>query len=423
MTRMIRGRRSAGMLDKRISIIFGFGGLQMSQLCKALAFLLIWTQIVLLSPRSYAQGPGDTANAGPTTAELHQLVAPIALYPDSLVGQILAASQYPTQIVEAQRWVQSNSELSPTQLAQGANSQSWDPSIKSLTAFPKVLDNMNTNLSWTSALGEAYYSDPQGVLKAVQVMRAQAKDAGTLQSNSQQKVVTQGQTIVIEPVNPQVIYVPQYNPTVVYGAPVAAYPGYSNSDLLLTGVLAFGAGIAVGALIGSSDGWGSNNWNCNWHGGNVSYNHNVYVSNSNNYRGWNNSSSNWNKNDNNWNKNNNNWNKNNSWNNANRNQAKNDYNKDQNRNQAENNFNKNQDRNQANNAWNKSASNFNRSDRGYGSSGGGGRSDAFSGSRPGGSAWADSDRGRSSFGGGGGFGGRGGGGGFGGGGRRGGGRR
>ena len=87
---------------------------------------------------------------------------------------------------------------------------------------------MNTNLSWTSALGEAYYSDPQGVLKAIQVMRAQAQAAGTLQSNDQQKVVTQGQTIIIEPANAQVIYVPQYNPTVVYGAPVAAYPGYSR---------------------------------------------------------------------------------------------------------------------------------------------------------------------------------------------------
>lgn len=375
----------------------------MSQFCQALAFILIWTQLMLSSPLiAYGQASGDTQNSGPTTAELHQLVAPIALYPDSLVGQILAASQYPTQIVEAQRWVQGNSGLSPAQLAQGANSQSWDPSIKSLTAFPKVLDNMNTNLSWTSALGEAYYSDPQGVLKAVQVMRAQAQAAGTLQSNDQQKVVTQGQTIIIEPANPQVIYVPQYNPTVVYGAPVAAYPGYSNSDLLLTGVLAFGAGIAVGALIGSSDGWGSNNWDCNWHGGNVSYNHNVYVSNSNNYHGWNNNSSNWNKNNswnshtNSWN-NNNNWNKNNNWHNANHNQSGNN--------------------------WNKSASNFDRSDRGYGYSGGGEHSNAFGGSRPGCDAWADSGRGRSSFGGGGGWGDRGGGGWGGGGGRRGGGRR
>jgi uncharacterized membrane protein YgcG len=366
----------------------------MLRLRQALAFTLIWIQFVSLSPLlGYAQGLGDTRSATPTTAELQQLVAPIALYPDSLVGQILAASSYPTQIVEAQRWLQGNAGKSATQIAQAADSQSWDPSVKSLTAFPKVLDNMNTNLAWTSALGEAYYSDPQGVLKTVQVMRAKAQAAGSLQSNDQQKVVTQGQTIIIEPANPQVIYVPQYNPTVVYGAPVAIYPGYSGADLAMTGILAFGAGIAVGALIDSSDGWGSNNWNCNWNGGgNVSYNHNVYVSNSNNYHGWNSSSSNWNKSNYNWNKNNS------SWNNANRNQA-------------EDNFNKNQNRNLARSDWNKSASNFNRSDRGYGDSGGWGHSDAFSGSsRPGGNAWADSDRGRSSFGG---WGGRGGGGGFG----------
>ncbi len=382
----------------------------MLQFCQALAFILIWTQLMLSSPLMvYAQASGNTQNSGPTTAELHQLVAPIALYPDSLVGQILAASQYPTQIVEAQRWVQNNSGLSSTQLAQGANSQSWDPSIKSLTAFPKVLNNMNTNLSWTSALGEAYYSDPQGILQAVQVMRAQAQAAGTLQTNSQQTVVTQGQTIIIEPANPRIIYVPQYNPTVVYGAPVAAYPGYSNSDLLLTGVLAFGAGIAVGALIGSSDGWGYNNWNTNWHGGSVSYNNNVYVSHTNNYHAWNSNSSNWNKN-NSWNKNTNSWNNNNNWNKS-------------------NNWN-NASHNQAKNSWNRSASNFDRSDRGYGYSGGGARSNAFGGSRPGGDAWADSGRGRSSFGGGGGWGGRGGGGWggggggrWGGGGRRGGGRR
>ena len=377
---------------------------------QALAFTLICIQFVALSPPlGYAQGPGDTPSAEPTTAELHQLVAPIALYPDSLVGQILAASSYPTQIVEAQRWLQNNAGQSATQIAQAADSQSWDPSVKSLTAFPKVLDNMNTNLAWTSALGEAYYSDPQGVLKAVQVMRAKAQAAGSLQSNAQQKVVTQGQTIIIEPANPQVIYVPQYNPTVVYGAPVAVYPGYSGADLAMTGILAFGAGIAVGALIGSSDGWGSSNWNCNWNGGgNVSYNHNVYVSNSNNYHRWNSSSSNWNKSNYNWNKNSS------SWNNANWTRA-------------ENNFTNNQNRYQAKNDWNRNASNFNRSDRGYGDSGGWGRSDAFSGYRSGGDAWADSDRGRSSFGGGnrgfGGGGGFGGGRGFGGGGRWGGGRR
>jgi hypothetical protein len=147
----------------------------MIRLRQALVFTLVVIQLVSLPPLiGYAQAPADAQSAQPTTAELHQLVAPIALYPDSLVGQILAASSYPTQIVEAQRWLQNNSGLSATQLAKAANSQPWDPSVKSLTAFPKVLDNMNTNLAWTSALGEAYYSDPQGVLKAVQVMRAGA---------------------------------------------------------------------------------------------------------------------------------------------------------------------------------------------------------------------------------------------------------
>ena len=156
----------------------------MLRLRQALAFTLIWTQCVLLSPLfGYAQGSGDSSSTQPTTAELDQLVAPIALYPDSLVGQILAASSYPTQIVEAQRWLQNNAGQSATQIAQAADSQSWDPSVKSLTAFPKVLDNMNTNLAWTSALGEAYYSDPQGVLKAVQVMRARAQTAGSLKSS------------------------------------------------------------------------------------------------------------------------------------------------------------------------------------------------------------------------------------------------
>src|SRR5260370_8274038 len=135
---------------------------------------------MLSSPlMAYAEASGDTQTSGPTIAELHQLVAPIALYPDSLVGQILAASQYPTQIVEAQRWMQSNSGLSPTQLAQGANSQSWDPSVKSLTAFPKVLDNLNTNLSCTSPLAEAYYSDSPAVLHAGHVIHPQAQPPAT----------------------------------------------------------------------------------------------------------------------------------------------------------------------------------------------------------------------------------------------------
>ncbi len=359
----------------------------MRGLKRAIALALTCAQIVAagawlrVSPAfaqvEAAQGAGASK---PTAAELQQLVAPIALYPDALVAQIVAASTHPTEIVEAARWLQQNSGLTGTDLAQAANNQSWDPSVKSLTAFASVLNNMNTNLSWTSALGEAYYSDPQGVMSTIQAMRAKAQAAGTLQSTSQQTVTAQGSTIIIQPASPEVVYVPAYNPTIVYGAPVAVYPGYSDADLALTGVLAFGAGIAVGALIASSDGWGWNNWNSNWGGGNVIYNRNVYISNNNIYH-----NNNWN----NWNHNHN-WNRNTNWNN--------NWNRNHNWNQAKNNWNNSQ----AKNNWNKNGSNADRIDRGYGGDRGGGRSNAFGGVRSGGDAWASSDRGRSSWGGGGG---------------------
>src|SRR6266487_1050783 len=140
----------------------------------------------------------------PLTAEqLQQLVAPIALYPDELVAEVLAASTYPTQIVEADRWLQQNSSLKGAQLASEVDKQSWDPSVKALTQFPSVLANMDKNLSWTSALGDAYFNNQQDVLNAVQVMRTRAQAAGTLKTTPQQNVTTQGQTIIIEPANPQ----------------------------------------------------------------------------------------------------------------------------------------------------------------------------------------------------------------------------
>jgi Protein of unknown function (DUF3300) len=276
-----------------------------------LASALICAQMIYaLPPLSYAAPETPSTSQEPTAAQLQQMVSPIALYPDTLVAQILAASTYPTQIVEADRWVRQNKSMSANQLAQAASQQQWDPSVKSLTAFPAILDNLNNNLSWTSTLGDAYYNYPQAVLQAVQVMRNKAEQAGNLKTTPQQTVVQQGQTIIIQPANPQVIYVPEYNPTVVYGAPVAAPPGYSETDLALAGLLGFGAGIAVGALISDSDGWGSSHWGCNWNGGgNVTYNHNVYVSNNNVYHhdDWNNNQ-NWHNN--NWNNSNhpNNWN-------------------------------------------------------------------------------------------------------------------
>ncbi len=155
---------------------------------------------------------------------------------------------------------------------QAVNAQPWDPSVKALTQFPSVLDNLAKNLSWTSSLGEAYATQSAEVMSAIQVLRAKALAAGNLKSGSQIVVVQQSpQTIVIQSANPQVVYVPVYNPAVVYGYPYVT-PGYSTAAVVTTGVLAFGAGIAVGAMMSSGCcGWGYSSWNCGWHGGTVVY--------------------------------------------------------------------------------------------------------------------------------------------------------
>ena len=220
-------------------------------------------------------------SATPSPKELQQLVAPIALYPDGLVAQVLAASTYPTQIVEAERWMQEHKNLQKQELAKAVNEQIWDPSIKALTEFPEVLDNMNKNLSWTSALGEAYVHDSKGVMSAIQVLRKDAQHAGNLKSTEQQHVSTEGQTIVIEPANPEVVYVPSYSPE-IYGVPVVAYPGYTGWGAVAAGAMAFGAGMAVGAAFGGY-GWGWHGWGANWSGGSVTYNRNTFVSNSNTF--------------------------------------------------------------------------------------------------------------------------------------------
>ncbi len=212
--------------------------------------------------------------------ELQQLVAPIALYPDALVAQVLGASTFPDQVAVADAWLQQNKNLTGNALAQAVDQQQWDPSVKALTQFPSVMDNLAKNLAWTSSLGEAYHNQSADVMTAVQTLRAQAQAAGNLKSGSQITVVQQSpQVIVIQPTNPQVVYVPQYNPTVVYGAPYQT-PGYSTADVVATSILAFGVGIAVGAAINNSCcGWGYSYWNCNWHGGAVVYRSNVYYGN------------------------------------------------------------------------------------------------------------------------------------------------
>jgi uncharacterized membrane protein YgcG len=224
------------------------------------------------------ESPAPAAQQSPQ--ELQQLVAPIALYPDALVAQVLAASTYPTEIVEADRWMQNHSNLKGQELAGEVDKQSWDPSVKALTQFPSVLENMDKNLSWTSSLGDAYANQPQDVMDAVQAMRQQARKAGHLNSNEQENVTTQGNTIVIQPADPDVVYVPAYDPWLVFGDPIIAYPGWYPVPGIFYGGpgLYFGAGFGIGFFGGF--GWGWNHWGWDWHGHRMIYNHDTYISHS-----------------------------------------------------------------------------------------------------------------------------------------------
>ena len=229
------------------------------------------------------------AGAEPMTqAQLGQLVAPIALYPDSLVAQVLAASTYPTQIVEADRWVQSQNGAPASQIAAGADTHNWDASVKALCAFPTVLAQMDKNIQWTTDLGNAYYNQPEDVMDAVQAMRHKAKGAGTLRSTPQQVVAEEENAITIAPANPEVVYVPVYDPWAVWGYPVAMYPGYywAAPPGVFWGGLAVGFGIGIGIGLWGGWGWGWGHWGCgwgwggHWGGHGVFYNHGRYITHS-----------------------------------------------------------------------------------------------------------------------------------------------
>jgi len=215
-----------------------------------------------------------------TPEQLQQLVAPIALYPDSLVAQILAASTFPEQVVEADRWIQAHPDLKGDALANEVNQQSWDPSVKALTAFPSVLGNMDKNLSWTSSLGDAYYNQEQDVMDAVQVMRRKAQQAGNLKSTPQQTVTYDNDDIEIAPADPEIVYLPAYDPWIVYGGPIVAWPGwYPYPGIWYDGpFLYFGVGFGIGFYGGFGWGWG--HWGFDWHNHYAVYNHARYYSNS-----------------------------------------------------------------------------------------------------------------------------------------------
>jgi len=225
------------------------------------------------------QGGGPAPSyAQQTPEQLQRLVAPIALYPDSLVAQILAASTFPDEVVEADRWVQAHPDLKGEALAQAVDQQPWDPSVKALAAFPSVLGNMDKNLSWTSSLGDAYYNQQQDVMDAVQVMRHKAEAAGALKSTPQEVVKAEGPDIDIEPANPDVVYVPAYDPWLVYGYPIVAWPGwYPYPGIWFGGpYLSFGIGFGIGWFGGFGWGWG--HWGFDWHNHYVMFNHGRYFS-------------------------------------------------------------------------------------------------------------------------------------------------
>jgi Protein of unknown function (DUF3300) len=224
------------------------------------------------APFEAAAQSGESGYSGqgvPLTAqELQQLVAPIALYPDSLVAQVLSAATFPDQIIAASSFLKQYSSVTGPLLMQAVDTQPWDPSVKALTQFPSVLDNLAKNLAWTSSLGEAYHTQSADVMAAVQVLRAKALAAGNLKSGQQLTVVQQSpQVIVIQPVNPQVVYVPMYNPAVVYGYPYVVPAYVYTPPPAGAAIVAFGVGVAVGAMMaGGTYAWGYSSWNCGWHG-------------------------------------------------------------------------------------------------------------------------------------------------------------
>jgi hypothetical protein len=213
--------------------------------------------------------------------QLDDLVAPIALYPDPLVAEVLAASTYPMEIAEAEQWVRDHSHWKPSKLMDKAKKQNWDPSVQGLVAFPNVLTQLTQDMTWTTQLGNAFLAQQADVMQAVQRMRAQAEARGTLRSTPQETVATQDQNgqpvITIEPANPDMWYVPMYNPAYVWGPPAwGVYP-----PLMYPGIdVGFGwyPGIDLGLYFGGWGGWGWGGWGWspNWYGGNVFIDHSFF---------------------------------------------------------------------------------------------------------------------------------------------------
>src|ERR1700692_3429423 len=238
---------------------------------QSIALVLSWCLLIVGAGDGFAyqvdasSQPAQAAQQSPE--QLQQLAAPTALYPNALIAQILPAATYPDQIVEAGKWMEQNKSLQGDQLATEVDKQPWDASVKALTQFPAVLANMSRNLAWTSELGDTYVNQQQELSQAIQTMRERAKQAGNLNTTPQEKVETKGKTIVIQPAGTDVVYVPQYDPWLVYGDPMAVFPGwYPFPGLFLDGPgIAFGLGFGFPLYTGF--GWGWHSWGFDWHHG------------------------------------------------------------------------------------------------------------------------------------------------------------
>jgi len=234
----------------------------------ALAVMSAPGQQVQIPPAVPGPNPGPNQAQMLPPQQLDNLVAPIALYPDPLLSQVLAASTYPVELVEAQQWSLANQNLSGQQLMDAARQQNWDPSVQALLAMPNVLSLLTQDIRWTTDLGNAFLAQQVDVMSAVQRMRQRAQSNGQLRSNQQESVITQNQggqqAIEIEPANPQEVDVPSYDPYYVYG--YGAYPPLYYPDGYW-----FEPGIDMGLYFGGWGGWGFGGfgwgWGCNWFGG------------------------------------------------------------------------------------------------------------------------------------------------------------
>src|SRR5215469_12013799 len=250
------------------------------RLLVALASAALALSCVASSQAVLAQAPAQEPAAAPIPPDqLDSLVAPVALYPDPLLAQVLAASTYPVEIIQLQQWLAKNPGLKDQALEDAVSKQPWDPSVKGLAGLPDVIKRLADDIQWTTDLGNAFLAQQKDVMDAVQRMRAKAEAKGNLSSNQQQtvqtKTVENEQVIVIEQASPQVVYVPSYNPTVVYGPPPYPYPPVYYPPPPPPGSLAisFGIGLAMGAAMGGSWGYG-----CGW-----GHSSTVVINNTNNY--------------------------------------------------------------------------------------------------------------------------------------------